>query len=82
MVPSEEEFLEWLSLPMTQAYLKMLKNWREGLKERWAQRSFLHDDYDRSQEDNAAALGQANLLENLQDLDYETFFGGLSDEHE
>jgi hypothetical protein len=76
-VPSEEEFLAWLEHPVTKAYLRVLKIWREDLKEQWAQGCFRREDFDASQEALSAAMGQSTLLAQLQELEYETLVGGL-----
>ena len=79
-IPTEEQFLEWLSHPVTQAHQEVLQKWRESLKEQWAAGNFQAASRDESLLANVGALGQVTLLQDLIELDYDKLFEVLSDE--
>lgn len=73
METTKEAFLEWLSHPVTKEYHKFLAGWVESLKGQWAARRFDEDD-------NLIALGQVDLLQDLQNLTYEQLEGSKDDD--
>ena len=77
-LPSEEEFLAWLSHPVTQSFRVLLEHWKEGLKEQWAQGGFQSEDYEVTLQANNQALGQVRLLTELIELDYTSFSEGTA----
>lgn len=79
-LPSEEEFLDWLSHPVTRQYQAFLKKWQESIKDQWANGTFHGASPVVSFSANAQALGQFSVLGQLQEVDYERFFGVMKDD--
>lgn len=75
----EQEFLEWLSLPATQKFKRLLAKWQENLKDQWASGAFVGEDKDSTLMANAAALGEVNLLKRIIELEYWQISEGLDD---
>jgi hypothetical protein len=59
---------------MTQAYLEFLRKWRRDILEQWSEGGFQSESAETTQAANAQALGQANMLKKLSELDYEQFY--------
>ncbi len=79
-IPAEEQYQAWLQDPVTIAYLALLKKWREVLKEQWARGMYLRASPETSSKhNNAVALGQVSLLEDLGALEYEQLVDGLEE---
>lgn len=78
-IPREEEFLNWLMDPVTQAYRELLREYRRGLMEQWAKGHFNSENSARCAVANIGAVSQVRQLTELTELTYEQFVQGLSD---
>lgn len=63
--------------PVSQEYRRLLRNWREGIKEQWALGNFTAKSIEESVILNSEAVGQINNLDKLIELEYEEFSEGL-----
>lgn len=79
-LPSEDEFKDWLAHPFTQHYREFLRLWQENIKDQWAGGSFQGQTPNITFSANAQALGQVILLGQLQEVDYEKFFGVMKND--
>lgn len=79
-LPDENEFLDWLSHPVTRQYQAFLKKWQESLKDQWGGGAFQGTSPMVTFSANAQALGQFAILGQLQEVDYEKFFGVMKDD--
>ncbi len=73
--PSKEEFEEWLTNPVSQAFFKQfLPLSVEGFKSQWlAGRFIMDDDLETTAVANMQALAQAQVYQDLGELDYQKF---------
>lgn len=71
MKVTQEEWEAWLDDPVTVEFRQVLQEWREGLKEQWAQGQFQSNKISETSIATAQALAQVNLLEKLQTMNYE-----------
>lgn len=65
---------------MTQKYRRLLRKWREALKEQWAAGLFMSSDREEMVTANFQALATVSILEKLARLDYEEFIETLTEE--
>lgn len=65
---------------MTQKYRKLLKKWREDLKEQWAAGLFTSQDREEMVTANFQALATVSILEKLAKLDYDEFILTFTEE--
>lgn len=70
--PSREEYLEWLRHPVTQAYRQFLRTRLQESKDMWAEGCFTRESVEGTVQLNANALGRAEILARLIDLEWET----------
>ncbi len=68
---SKEEWEAWRSNPITKAFLRFLAGLREGHKERWANGEFTHQEHFGTAIANARAIGEADMLLRIIELEYE-----------
>ena len=72
-LPTEEEYLDWLSHPVTKAFRRLLEEGAKGLMEQWAEGSLQSSDPHETQAASLQALGQLKIYRQLKELDYEQF---------
>jgi len=78
--PTEEEYLEWLSNPVTQVYRLYLRAYREALKEQWARGQFSETTIEGTALADAAVRGEVASLDRLMSLEFEQLIEGIDDE--
>jgi hypothetical protein len=66
-------FQDWQAHPISQLHKDLLEVWAERLKEQWAAGQFQHEDTYQTALANAQALGQVRLLQQLMELDHDSF---------
>lgn len=65
---SKDAFLAWCREPMTQQFMTMIAQRREGLKESWAKRQF------SSENEAIEARGAADVLGEVLEISFEELF--------
>ena len=64
-----EEYAEWKSNPLTTKFHQFLRDKRKELMESWADGNFSHPNMEQAAVLNAAAMGRAQCLAELADLE-------------
>ena len=72
-LPTQEEFQDWLTHPVTQAFRRLLEEGAKGLMEQWAEGALQSADPNETQSASLQALGQLKIYRQLKELDYEQF---------
>lgn len=70
---TQDEWNEWLLDEKTQEFFSTLKHRREQLKEEWAQSAYTASDSGAGLQANALALGHAQELLDIIEVDYEHY---------
>ena len=78
-LPTEQEWKDWMEHPATLAQRKWLSQYREVLKETWASGAYSDQAQFGTAIANAKAIGMCQILEDLQNLQYDQVIGELSD---
>lgn len=68
---TQQEWNEWKLMTQTQEWFEYLGKLKEGLKDGWVSNAYVSASGDETLQRNAAAIGQAQLLEDLIDTTYE-----------
>ena len=76
----EQDYLDWLGHPVTQAVRQLCRLRQEELKERWASGEFTDLSQFGTAILNAKAIGNYEAYEKVRKLDYEELRGELDDE--
>ena len=79
---SKEAWAEWLDHPVTKSFRTLLLKRREDLKEQWAEGAFTHPEDAGNDLAQGRAIGGAQLLADLLQLDAETVTKELSDDED
>jgi hypothetical protein len=79
-VPTEEELVEWLHHPVTEAFQEFLRKWQGSLQDQWAAGQFQVDSTQATAARNAGALGQVSMIKAILGLEYERFREVLEDD--
>lgn len=74
-LPTEEEWKSWRTDPVTLGFLRWVTSKRNNLKEEWVSGKFSHENNDASWAANHAAIGFANALREILELDFPAFSG-------
>lgn len=64
---------------MTRVYKNLLNQWRESLKEQWAQGQFASDNREEMVTANFQALAEVSVLNKLAALEYEDLVSALTE---
>jgi len=64
---------------VTRAYLKVLSNWEEALKQQWANGELNGESMEATAMANAQAVGMVHQLKKLRGMDYDQFYEALSE---
>jgi hypothetical protein len=81
-LPTEEEFLEWRSHPVTQYVMEVLHAKRESLRQQWEGGSFTDYAKDTTALVNVGNLGTCKGYAFVTDLDYEQLLTEIEDDGE
>ena len=76
----EQDYKDWLSLPVTRLYLQLLRAWKESIKDQWAKGNFEDNTIEGTAQMNASARGSVAILDQLLEMDYEQFNEGIDSE--
>lgn len=80
-VLTEEEFLAWKQLPVTQALMQILHAKREEMKERWESGAFTDYEKEATVLVNVGNLGTCKGYAFVTDFTYEQYVTEISDEN-
>ena len=81
-MPSESEFLEWQSHPVTIRLFERLRADKESLKERWASGAYTDQSQFGTAIMNAKAIGNCEAIDSITTLEYEQLLGESDEQHE
>jgi hypothetical protein len=81
IMPSEQEFMDWLAHPVTRVMRQALSARRESYRQQWEGGSISELSMAGYAILNAAAVGECKGLAFAQELDYEDLKGELENEY-
>ena len=70
-VQMAEAWAEWRQLPQTQRLWRVMRKWKEDLKEQWASGKFTDASNIATAMQNANAIGKCELLDRLMTLEWD-----------
>ena len=76
-LPVEQEYLDWRDHPVTKAFLRMLEEYREDLKDQWEQGLMQAADPLETAIANASAIAKTRFIKEILELDYDEFLASF-----
>jgi len=74
---SEQDYKDWRAQVVTQALYRLLREWKESIKDQWARGNFEGDSIQETALMNVSARGSIDILQQLIDMDWEQFNEGM-----
>ena len=76
-LPTEQEFLDWLDHPVTQAQNQLLETWREELRDRLEDGIAICPTTDYNPIQAALFAGHLSVIKQLMNMDYQGLTSGV-----